>query len=397
MASFKSTVWALFILLLLAGLGAGSAFMVSMWRQHTASKDIALAETYLAQDKAAEAEQILADRLDRGQPTGAWVDRALALRFQVLDKLKDTKAAQALAERILDPRKPWLKQGQEGWSRAHLVLAQAAIGADKPDAALPHLKAVLAQGESGWGHDDATLGLARIKMATGDVMGSQKDLAALMQRLPENAPASLRQGVEYALGLCNLNVLLSSEPQEGDEIYVLQKGDTLDRLKRKFKVSPEVIMGINRIPDARRLTIGRRIKIPHLEFSIVVNKADNTLTLYNHGKFFKKYIVRTGQTDNLTPNGDFHILNKMKDPPWRNPKDGMSYKGGEPGNELGSRWMGFMGVNVGIHEASDPNTLGKYTSNGCVGMKREDVEELYNLVPSGTPLKVTGHKVGTSS
>jgi lipoprotein-anchoring transpeptidase ErfK/SrfK len=59
-----------------------------------------------------------------------------------------------------------------------------------------------------------------------------------------------------------------------------------------------------------------------------------------------------------------------------------------PGNQLGSRWMGFQGSNLGIHEAIDPASIGTYSSNGCVGLVREDVQELYDLVPIGTPITI---------
>src|SRR6185436_5194553 len=100
---------------------------------------------------------------------------------------------------------------------------------------------------------------------------------------------------------------------------------------------------------------------------ILVNKGDNTLTLKNHGKFFKKYRVRTGESDYMTPAGDYTIGRKVENPPWTNPKTRETYGPGEAGNELGVRWMGFQEApSVGIHEAVDPDTVGSYGSNGCV-------------------------------
>lgn len=396
MASIKAFFWAVLILALLAGVGAGSAYLYRMWQTHQAAQTLDLAESYLNQSKAAEAEQLLAEKLDSGsRPGGAWVDRAVALRMRTLEQLGDKKAQKAFAEKVLDAKKPWARSGQEAWARAHLLLAQVALDAGQAEPALPHLKAVLDQKEGAYGKADAQLGLARIEMSKGNIKEAKASLDQLLAELPEDAPA--RAGVEHALGLCNVTLMLSLEPQEGDQIYVLEKGDTLDRLKRKFRISPEVLMSINQIPDPKRLTIGRRIKIPNLEFSIVVDKANNTLTLYNHNKFFKRYRVRTGQQDYMTPVGKFKVTNKMMSPTWRNPKDGQVYGPEAPGNELGCRWLGFHGVNLGIHEAVDPSTIGQYSSNGCVGMVKEDVIELFNLVPVGTPVEIKGQKKAPGS
>lgn len=408
MASIKSTLWTIWVVGLLFLMVAGLAFGWGWWKQRAILADLALAETKLNEGKPIDAELLLAERLDRDRPTGAWVDHALELRFAALTQLVDTtpdakqKApylakAQLLADRILDPNRPLVRKTEPAWARAHLVLAQAALGSDKAEpakiaAAKPHIDAVLSLPDGASGREEAVVYQCALKMTDGKVSEAQKDLEALMGKMTEETPVRLR--TEKMLGKCNWAILMSP-PLDEKEIYVLQKGDTFDRLRRKFHISADVLMSINQISDPRRLTIGRRIKIPDLSFSIVVNKADNTLTLYNHGKFFKKYSVRTGKVGYMTPVGDFRIISKIKDPPWHNPKDGKSYAGGEPGNELGCRWMGFQGSNLGIHEAVDAATVGANTSNGCVGMVKEDAIELFDLVPQGTPLKIMDKKLVT--
>jgi lipoprotein-anchoring transpeptidase ErfK/SrfK len=52
--------------------------------------------------------------------------------------------------------------------------------------------------------------------------------------------------------------------------------------------------------------------------------------------------------------------------------------------------MAFEGNMLGIHGTTKPETIGTYVSKGCVGMLTEDVEELYDLVPLHTPVKITG-------
>ncbi len=164
-------------------------------------------------------------------------------------------------------------------------------------------------------------------------------------------------------------------------------------MQKKYKVNSELIKLVNRITDERKLRLGQNLKIPNIDFSIQVDKSNNTLTLLNHDKFFKQYKVRTGQNEGQTPNGQFQILDKQKDPVWEH--EGKKIPAGDPANQLGSRWMSFSGRDLGIHEAIDPSAIGTYSSSGCVGMLRKDVEELYDLVPLGTPVTISGKQTQT--
>jgi lipoprotein-anchoring transpeptidase ErfK/SrfK len=194
------------------------------------------------------------------------------------------------------------------------------------------------------------------------------------------------------LGDVNVAILMTPEPAPGETVIELKQGQYLYDLARKYDVPLQLLMDVNQIKDPRRLRIGQRIRIPAIQFSLVCDKAENTLTLYNNGRFFKEYPVRTGRKADATPSGEFKILNKKTDPTWRSPIDGKTYKPGDPNNELGTRWMAFEGDILGIHGTIHPETVGHYASNGCIGLLKEDVEELFDLIPVGTPLTIVGQQ-----
>ena len=52
--------------------------------------------------------------------------------------------------------------------------------------------------------------------------------------------------------------------------------------------------------------------------------------------------------------------------------------------------MSFKDDRLGIHGTIKPETIGYYSSFGCVGMLKEDVEELFDLITVGTPIKIVG-------
>jgi len=235
---------------------------------------------------------------------------------------------------------------------------------------------------------DATFGQLR---ATYDEEGPESARNALfdyVERFPQSARTA---DAEEMLGRVNLELLYSPTLQPGDQIYTIQRGDTLDSIGKRFGVSPDLLARINGIAPERirSLSVGRRLKVPKVNFSILVDKTENTLLLRNDGKFFKRYRCRTGTDDWRTPNGTFRILSKVKNPTWNDPVSGKTFPPNDPGNELGTRWLAFEGA-LGIHGTINPATIGGYASNGCVGLLMEDVEELYDLVPLGTEVQITG-------
>jgi lipoprotein-anchoring transpeptidase ErfK/SrfK len=72
----------------------------------------------------------------------------------------------------------------------------------------------------------------------------------------------------------------------------------------------------------------------------------------------------------------------LKNPVWYSP-DGI-YQFGDPKNVLGSRWIGFEDkkglYGYGIHGTTDPDSIGREMSNGCVRLNNEDVEDLFDYV-----------------
>lgn len=109
---------------------------------------------------------------------------------------------------------------------------------------------------------------------------------------------------------------------------------------------------------------------------IEVNLWSNTLTLKRGDNILNDYPIAPGKKDTPTPIGEFIIVEKSSG--W--------------GGGFGSRWLGLNVPwgNYGIHGTNQPWLIGKRVSSGCIRMKNIDVEDLYEKVPVGTPVKITG-------
>ena len=123
------------------------------------------------------------------------------------------------------------------------------------------------------------------------------------------------------------------------------------------------------------------LKINTAKFSVLVDKSQNILTLKSNEKVAKVYSASTG-ANNCTPTGTFTITSKLTNPVWYTA--GAVVPAGSPDNILGSRWLGLSKQGYGIHGTTQPESIGKQVTQGCVRLPNEDVEELYIILPIGS-------------
>ncbi len=222
------------------------------------------------------------------------------------------------------------------------------------------------------------------KLASGDYqMAKQLCEEALNIATSQDEMETINQLMQEV----NFRIIMNPVPIEGKTVeYEVKPGDTLYKIAKKFGVTVEFIKKRNHL-KSDLIKPGQRLSIYMGKFSIVVDKSQNLLMLYSDGQLIKTYKVSTGK-DNLTPEGEFKIVTKLKNPTFFH--NGKAIPPGDPENILGTRWLGFDYGNgsYGIHGTTSPQTIGTYETNGCVRMKNEDVEELYDIVPTGTKVKV---------
>jgi lipoprotein-anchoring transpeptidase ErfK/SrfK len=124
---------------------------------------------------------------------------------------------------------------------------------------------------------------------------------------------------------------------------------------------------------------------------IVIDRAENSLKLFEATRLVRRFAVATGQAIYPTPAGRFRIVVKELDPWWYPPTYDAWAKGLHPvppgpGNPLGTRWMGLSVPGVGIHGTDEPGSIGYSASHGCIRMQVPDAEWLFERVRVGTPV-----------
>jgi len=124
---------------------------------------------------------------------------------------------------------------------------------------------------------------------------------------------------------------------------------------------------------------------------VIINIPSRMLELYSGNTLIKEYPITVGKPSTPTPLGSFTIINKEINPIWMPPGCDYIVLSG-PNNPLGYRWIGFLDL-YGIHGTNAPWAIGQAVSNGCIRMQEENVEELFEIVKYGTPVRVTYDRI----
>ena len=216
-----------------------------------------------------------------------------------------------------------------------------------------------------------------------------------IEALKKTADAAIRSDIESRLSRIGCQLVMTPSLMPEKQEYVVQGGDSLDRIAKKFGTTIDLLEKGNMLSRPDMIRAGDRLHVLTGKFSIEVSKSRNELVLLLNKEFFKKYSVGTGKFGK-TPVGAFVVDVKMKEPPWSRP-DGKQIPFGNPENILGTRWMSIKAAagsgtpdfkGYGIHGTWDESSIGKAESAGCIRMRNAEVEELYTFITPGTVVTI---------
>lgn len=177
---------------------------------------------------------------------------------------------------------------------------------------------------------------------------------------------------------------------------IVKSGDNLTIIRKRYlSAHPDELMCTGLIERANRLKgflqPGQRLRIPTESVRVLID-VDARWLLYLHGdEVVASFRVGVGRQGEDTLTGDFVVGEKQEDPSWfRQGQAPVPF--GDPRNPLGTRWIAWYRsgekTGYGIHGTWEPATIGDAASDGCIRMRNEDVEMLYEILPQGAPIRV---------
>lgn len=195
----------------------------------------------------------------------------------------------------------------------------------------------------------------------------------------------------------NTRLINSDIPCPEKVRYEIAPGDNLVNIAHRFDTTVGALQRGNPALDVNDPTIypGTTLLVYHGEWWIEVLKNRFVLLLMDGEHLFKQYPVAIGR-QGRTPEGEFVIKNRQFHPDWTPPGRHIPY--GDPENVLGTHWLGLRPVadtdkalsGYGIHGTWEPESIGTAASMGCVRMRNESINELYDIVRLGTKVVIRG-------
>lgn len=249
----------------------------------------------------------------------------------------------------------------------------------EPAASAPNPSTTAAVAATG---TSASLDEARKAQSEGNLLEAREFALAVWNTTTDPA---VKAEAEAILNVVGIELVMTPRPMPDKVDYVVQPGDSLDKIAKKFDTTVELVRISNNIKGSM-IRVGDRLRVFQGKFSIDVSKSENELVLYLNDQFFKRYKVGTGQF-NKTPVGDFLINDRIAQPTWWRP-DGKAIPFGDKENLLGTHWLSINVKGYGLHGTWEPETIGYQLSAGCVRMHNEDIEQLFNLLALGTPVSI---------
>ncbi|MFD2172922.1 L,D-transpeptidase [Rhodobacter lacus] len=126
--------------------------------------------------------------------------------------------------------------------------------------------------------------------------------------------------------------------------------------------------------------------------AILVDTISRALHYWSEDQsIYRLYPTSVPVSDELTRRGRTEVIRKVKNPTWsptpsmkqRNP-DWPDFVAAGPDNPLGTRALYLSWQYYRIHGTHDTRKIGRKSSNGCIGLFNQHIEELFELAKVGT-------------
>lgn len=210
------------------------------------------------------------------------------------------------------------------------------------------------------------------------------------------------------------------EPEEQAKMPGLFYQSPLEKLAERFHTTPATLVALNS-PETP-LRAGTRIVVPSAIPSsrdyqvddekvrallsslnvdarqpqgdrVVVDKSDGSLRVYAGERLLAQFPATMGSEYDPLPLGEWTIKGTSYNPPFNynpdlfwdaDPDDKKTRLPPGPNGPVGVAWIDLSKEHYGIHGTSEPQTIGRAESHGCIRLSNWDVARLSLMVKPGT-------------
>jgi lipoprotein-anchoring transpeptidase ErfK/SrfK len=215
----------------------------------------------------------------------------------------------------------------------------------------------------------------------------------LNKHLAENFAAPANDSVRQRALELGKQTILGSKVFPDDPLcqtYKIDVGDTFDRIARRNKVPYQFLCKLNPSADPHRLLEGQKIKLVKGPIHLKVIKHDLMMYVFIQDTIFAKYEVCLGK-NGKTPEGKWIAEDRIRRPVYVDPDTGETFSSNDPKNPTGGFWVRLLGVEggavgktgFGIHGTTEPETIGKFMSKGCIRLRNAEMAQVFDMLTPG--------------
>jgi L,D-transpeptidase ErfK/SrfK len=215
-------------------------------------------------------------------------------------------------------------------------------------------------------------------LQNSDLLRAHRELSMVYWANPRWRP-TIRERIEKTA-----NAIYFDPKPQFLQPYVVKPNDQFAVFAKHYNVPWQYLAKLNQV-DPKKIRPGQQLKVIKGPFSAIIELNAFALTVHAYGYYVRSYSIGIGK-DGATPLGKFTVLNKVTNPQYTDPQ-GHVIDGGDPNNPLGERWLD-LGKGYGIHGTIAPTSIGKAESRGCIRLRNEDVEDVYDMLAVGSEVAV---------
>lgn len=199
------------------------------------------------------------------------------------------------------------------------------------------------------------------------------------------------------------------KPYVGDQkIYIAKHEDTLVHIARYFEMGFVEMRAANPhvdpwIPgDGTKMILPSRHILPDADHKgIVINLPEMRLYAFVNGdEAPSTFPLGVGREGLETPIGKTKVVRKKEGPQWR-PTARMRKEDPElpevvepgPDNPLGTHALYLGWPTYAMHGTNKPYGIGRRISSGCIRLYPENITQLFEMIPVGTPVQVVNQPI----
>lgn len=185
------------------------------------------------------------------------------------------------------------------------------------------------------------------------------------------------------------------EPDPAGATYVVRRGDSLSAIAARYGVTAAELAELNSLANPSLIHTGMVLVLPAGAASsvaldgrpvptvtegkqIVVVLSQQKLYAFENGELAQEFLISSGLAVTPTLQGDFAVYRHVR----RQLMRGSDYYLPDV------QWVMYYFRDYAIHGAYWHSNFGQAMSHGCVNMREEDAEWLYNWTPDGTSVRI---------